>query len=102
MRIRKDPRRQPDLARLPEQKQEAALAHDARRGGAMSDVRLNSRRSKWNATLCRTGHIGMSDELAWRALSSLGGSDAKIIMSGDQKAIERLWSEKRGEKAPMI
>jgi predicted phage-related endonuclease len=49
----------------------------------------------------RTGHIGMSEEARQARMSSLGGSDAKIIMSGDQKAIERLWSEKRGEKAPV-
>jgi predicted phage-related endonuclease len=48
----------------------------------------------------RTRHIGMSDEARLARMSSLGGSDAKIIMSGDQKAIERLWHEKRGEQAP--
>jgi predicted phage-related endonuclease len=46
----------------------------------------------------RTGHIGMSDEARKARMSSIGGSDAKIIMSGDQKAIERLWREKRGEQ----
>jgi predicted phage-related endonuclease len=49
----------------------------------------------------RTGHIGMSEEARLARMSSIGGSDAKIIMSGDQKAIERLWHEKRGEQAPV-
>ncbi|MEH2517371.1 putative phage-related endonuclease [Bradyrhizobium sp. AZCC 1610] len=48
----------------------------------------------------RTGHIGMSEEARKARMGSIGGSDAKIIMSGDQKAIERLWREKRGEKEP--
>jgi predicted phage-related endonuclease len=48
----------------------------------------------------RTGHIGMSEEARKARMSSIGGSDAKIIMSGDQDAIERLWREKRGEQAP--
>lgn len=30
----------------------------------------------------------------------LGGSDANIIMSGDQEKILRLWKEKRGEIEP--
>jgi len=45
----------------------------------------------------RTGHIGMSEEDRLARRTSLGGSDARIIMSGDPKAIERLWLEKRGE-----
>jgi predicted phage-related endonuclease len=48
--------------------------------------------------LRRTRHLGMSDEARKARKSSLGGSDAKIIMSGDQEAIERLWREKRGEQ----
>jgi predicted phage-related endonuclease len=48
----------------------------------------------------RTGHIGMSEEARKARMTSIGGSDAKIIMSGDQTAIERLWAEKRGEIAP--
>lgn len=48
----------------------------------------------------RTGHIGMSDEARAARMKSIGGSDAKIIMSGDQDAIERLWMEKRGEVLP--
>jgi YqaJ-like viral recombinase domain len=30
----------------------------------------------------------------------IGGSDARIIMGGDQDALLRLWQEKRGEIAP--
>ncbi|WP_315768555.1 MULTISPECIES: YqaJ viral recombinase family protein [unclassified Bradyrhizobium] len=48
----------------------------------------------------RTGKNGMSDEVRAARRFSVGGSDAKIIMSGDQLAIERLWAEKRGEMAP--
>jgi predicted phage-related endonuclease len=29
----------------------------------------------------------------------VGGSDARIIMGGDEKALNRLWQEKRGEVA---
>ncbi len=32
--------------------------------------------------------------------SFIGGSDARIIMGDDQKALIRLWQEKRGETAP--
>jgi predicted phage-related endonuclease len=42
-----------------------------------------------------------------RALSSntdrrhfIGGSDARIIMGQDEKALIRLWQEKRGEVGP--
>ncbi|WLA43990.1 YqaJ viral recombinase family protein [Bradyrhizobium elkanii] len=48
--------------------------------------------------LRRTRHLGMSDEARAARMTSLGGSDARIIMSGDQRAIERLWREKRGEQ----
>lgn len=48
----------------------------------------------------RTGNIGMSAEEREARRSSIGGSDARIIMSGDPKAIERLWKEKRGEIEP--
>src|ERR1700730_3865185 len=30
----------------------------------------------------------------------IGGSDARIIMGKDEKALLRLWREKRGEEAP--
>ncbi len=48
----------------------------------------------------RTGHIGMSEEARQARMKSIGGSDARIIMSGDQNAIEQLWREKRGEQEP--
>lgn len=50
--------------------------------------------------LKRTKHLGMSNEERNGRRTSIGGSDAKIIMSGDQKAIEKLWMEKRGEIEP--
>lgn len=45
----------------------------------------------------RTAHQGMSDAVREDRKSGIGGSDARIIMSGDQRAIERLWQEKRRE-----
>ena len=30
----------------------------------------------------------------------IGGSDARIIMGKDEKALLRLWKEKRGEASP--
>jgi hypothetical protein len=48
----------------------------------------------------RTGHFGMTEDAKLSRMSSIGGSDARIIMSGDQDAIERLWAEKRGEVKP--
>jgi predicted phage-related endonuclease len=35
-----------------------------------------------------------------RRLNGLGGSDANIIMSGDDEKVYRLWQEKRGEIEP--
>ena len=29
----------------------------------------------------------------------VGGSDARVIMGNDEKALQRLWREKRGEAA---
>jgi predicted phage-related endonuclease len=49
----------------------------------------------------RTLHIGMGDDERKARLGSIGGSDARIIMSGDQRAIEALWAEKRGEAQPV-
>src|ERR1700716_322657 len=34
-------------------------------------------------------------------MNFLGGSDARIIMGKDEKALLRLWREKRGEAAPL-
>lgn len=48
----------------------------------------------------RTGHIGMSAEAKAARRATIGGSDAKIIMSGDIHAITQLWLEKRGEVEP--
>jgi predicted phage-related endonuclease len=31
----------------------------------------------------------------------IGGSDARVIMGKDEKALARLWKEKRGEGAPV-
>jgi hypothetical protein len=45
----------------------------------------------------RTSHVGMTAEAKMARRGSIGGSDARIIMSGDQYAIEHLWLEKRGE-----
>lgn len=36
----------------------------------------------------------------WTRRSFIGGSDARIIMSGDEAALLRLWREKRGEVEP--
>src|SRR5438445_8845499 len=39
----------------------------------------------------------------WNTLvrrSFIGGSDARIIMGGDEAALTRLWREKRGEVEP--
>lgn len=40
-----------------------------------------------------------SEQIAFRK-TVLGGSDANILMSGDNEKIFRLWQEKRGEKEP--
>jgi predicted phage-related endonuclease len=32
--------------------------------------------------------------------SFIGGSDARVIMGGDESALKRLWREKRGEVEP--
>jgi predicted phage-related endonuclease len=39
----------------------------------------------------------MTDAVKRDRRSGIGGSDARIIMSGDQDAIEELWLQKRGE-----
>ncbi|KOX53861.1 hypothetical protein ADL19_14915 [Streptomyces purpurogeneiscleroticus] len=45
----------------------------------------------------RTGGIGMDAATKAARRTSIGGSDARIIMSGDLNAITNLWLEKRGE-----
>jgi predicted phage-related endonuclease len=42
----------------------------------------------------------MSSKLWKERLDFIGGSDARIIMGGDEKALIRLWREKRGEVEP--
>lgn len=44
--------------------------------------------------------LAMSENLVRQRRTLIGGSDANILMSGDNKAILDLWLEKRGEKAP--
>lgn len=45
----------------------------------------------------RTGHLCMSFAAKSERRTTIGGSDAKIIMGGDSQAILELWREKRGE-----
>lgn len=42
----------------------------------------------------------MTDDVREARFAGIGGSDARVIMSGDQRAIERLWLEKRRELDP--
>jgi predicted phage-related endonuclease len=44
------------------------------------------------------GRARLSDSLDRRDF--IGGSDARVIMGGDEKALIRLWQEKRGEVGP--
>lgn len=41
--------------------------------------------------------LGLGGELAFVRKSGIGGSDANVILSGDEDRILRLWREKRGE-----
>ena len=41
--------------------------------------------------------LGLSAEAKLLRKEALGGSDANIVMSGDEKKLLRLWKEKRGE-----
>jgi len=41
--------------------------------------------------------LGLGRELTFVRRSGIGGSDANIILSGDEERIVRLWREKRGE-----
>ncbi|MBI1425811.1 MAG: endonuclease [Gammaproteobacteria bacterium] len=43
-------------------------------------------------------NIGLTDEQKQARRNSLGGSDANIIMSGDDERIYNLWLEKTGQK----
>jgi hypothetical protein len=42
--------------------------------------------------------LRLADSMSRR--SFIGGSDARIIMGGDEAALIRLWREKRGESEP--
>lgn len=44
--------------------------------------------------------LGLSAEAKALRKSALGGSDANIIMGGDEKKLLQLWREKRGEAEP--
>ena len=41
--------------------------------------------------------LGLGKELAFVRRSGIGGSDANVILSGDEGRVLRLWREKRGE-----
>jgi hypothetical protein len=41
--------------------------------------------------------LGLAPETKASRLAGIGGSDANVILSGDQERITRLWHEKRGE-----
>lgn len=45
-------------------------------------------------------NIGLTKEQLARRRSSIGGSDANIILSGDPAAVLRLWQEKTGAAEP--
>jgi len=44
--------------------------------------------------------LGIGRELEFVRRAGIGGSDANVILSGDDDRISRLWREKRGEVAP--
>lgn len=44
--------------------------------------------------------LGLSSDQLELRKGALGGSDANIVMSGDEKKLLRLWREKRGEAEP--
>jgi predicted phage-related endonuclease len=79
----------------------APIAHSLRRKGrtkppvAANDLQALARH-KWP----QIADLRLSDErLGDRALG-IGGSDANIILSGDDERVLRLWREKRGEAEP--
>jgi len=45
--------------------------------------------------MARTAQLEKADRRQF-----IGGSDARIIMGKDEKALHRLWREKRGEAEP--
>jgi hypothetical protein len=58
--------------------------------------RSRSKPSSW-PTLER---LGLSDGQKASRLRGIGGSDANVILSGDQTRVLDLWREKRGERNP--
>jgi len=44
--------------------------------------------------------LGLGGELSFVRRSGIGGSDANVILSGDEERILRLWQEKRGMAEP--
>src|SRR5580704_1937611 len=54
---------------------------------------------KWCAATCEDNMNDMAPLASGRG-SYVGGSDARIIMGGDEAALIRLWKEKRGEIGP--
>ena len=45
----------------------------------------------------RLEELGLGEELTFVRRAGIGGSDANVILSGDEERINRLWREKRGE-----
>lgn len=45
----------------------------------------------------RLDELGLGQELHFVRRAGIGGSDANVILSGDEERIVRLWREKRGE-----
>jgi hypothetical protein len=41
--------------------------------------------------------LGLGSELAFVRRAGIGGSDANVLLSGDEERVVRLWREKRGE-----
>jgi predicted phage-related endonuclease len=44
--------------------------------------------------------MALTPEQVKRRMTSIGGSDANTLMSGDKERIRNLWLEKRGEREP--
>jgi predicted phage-related endonuclease len=44
--------------------------------------------------------MALTPEQIKRRMTSIGGSDANTLMSGDKERIRNLWLEKRGEREP--
>jgi YqaJ-like viral recombinase domain len=65
---------------------------------ARADVCLeeSARQVSWEITMS----IGQTVDRYLSRRSFIGGSDARVIMGGDQAALVRLWREKRGETEP--